>query len=517
MPATKQAFSPSSPVSTHSARRLTPVSEPKLYEELDGAVGREVFFRPTRYRSQDLAPLSAVVQVRIAGRSTQCVLVDVSQGGIAIEWPAGEIPAVGEVVEELLLALDGHTVYRGGARLASVRSVDARWVVGASLTDMLIHVDDVLQLRDVKQWQLERRAVQTPVWASPGHAAFKAEIAELRLFLDDAADHLGQLEGDLPFHVVHGEADVLARHGLQDYVRSDFTPEFLARTHRIDALVREATAAEVPRLKELSARFLQDLFLQAPWMLRARTKPLFYPGDYEVMNFIYGRHFEGRTLFGKALNYASLQSPAAEAVRGRKDMIKGQLRAAVRDWALPRPIRILSVAAGPAQEVFELLGDLEDTRAGIEIILFDQDNGALAFAYGRIRRLVEQRWPGRVKVTFLHDSIKRLLKEPQMFDAFGTFDVIVCAGLYDYLPVPTAVVLTRTLWNLLQPGGTTYIGNMAPENPSRWIMEHHLDWYLLHRTRDEMRAFAEVAAPEAELRILEERTGVNPFIALRKV
>ena len=37
----------------------------RTYEELDGAQGREVFFRPHRYRAQDLEPLTANVYVRI--------------------------------------------------------------------------------------------------------------------------------------------------------------------------------------------------------------------------------------------------------------------------------------------------------------------------------------------------------------------------------------------------------------------------------------------------------------------
>ena len=82
--------------------------------------------------------------------------------------------------------------------------------------------------------------------------------------------------------------------------------------------------------------------------------------------------------------------------------------------------------------------------------------------------------------------------------------------------VPTAVALTRNMFSRLNEGGEAYIGNMAVENPSRWFMEQHLDWVLIHRTRDEMRAFAEEAAPTAEVSILEELSGVNPFLCVRR-
>ena len=62
-----------------------------------------------------------------------------------------------------------------------------------------------------------------------------------------------------------------------------------------------------------------------------------------------------------------------------------------------------------------------------------------------------------------------------------------------------------------------YIGNMTPENPSRWFMEHHLDWFLIHRTRDALRTMAAAAAPKAHLTILEEASGINPFVRITKV
>jgi hypothetical protein len=44
-------------------------------------------------------------------------------------------------------------------------------------------------------------------------------------------------------------------------------------------------------------------------------------------------------------------------------------------------------------------------------------------------------------------------------------------------------------------------------------MEHHLDWYLIYRTREEMREIGHKAAPDAaSIQTLEEETGVNPFL-----
>jgi SAM-dependent methyltransferase len=211
-----------------------------------------------------------------------------------------------------------------------------------------------------------------------------------------------------------------------------------------------------------------------------------------------------------------LQTKAALAVKYRKDLMKRQLRLLLEAHGRSeRPLRVLSIAAGPAQELLELMAELPELPAPLEFVLFDQDKGALSYAYRRLKPVVEARFDGRVKVQYLHESIKRLLRDADLFAGFGQFDAIYSCGLFDYLQTSTSVVLTRNLFARLAPAGVLYIGNMAPENPSRWFMEAHLEWYLIHRTRAEMMEIGHRANPKALVRVLEEEAGVNPFIEMR--
>lgn len=487
------------------------------YEDLEGGQGREVFFRPIRFRPADLNPVTARVEIKFNGVATQCTLHDVSQTGVAFEWHAARHLVK---IDELVLSFDDYEAYRGGCRIVSIRDVDGVTIVAATFLDFLINIDHILQMRTVRQWRRapeERMAAGILPWHVAGHDGFKAKVAEFRLYMEEAKRQFGELELALPWNVVNGEHKAPGHQALIERVRDDFVPDVIRFAAEIDALRRLAGPEEDKRLMAYSRLHVHEYMMQSPWMARALAKPLGYPGDYEVMNYVYARQFEGPNLFGRAVSFAFLQAPASIAVRARKDMVRDRLRKLVLGWKESRPIRILSVAAGPAQEVYELLTGLEDSPAPIEIILFDQDHAALAYGYGRLIETVAAKWAGRVRVTFLHDSIRRLLKDPEIFRSFGSFDAIICAGLYDYLRVPTAVALTRNMYARLNEGGEAYIGNMAVENPSRWFMEHHLDWVLIHRTRDEMRAFAEEAAPTAEVSILEEISGVNPFLCVRRI
>jgi len=212
------------------------------------------------------------------------------------------------------------------------------------------------------------------------------------------------------------------------------------------------------------------------------------------------------------VNLAFVSTAAARAVRHRKDLVKRWLTELIESRRnVGRPLRILSVAAGPAQELVELLAEIREPPQ-MQIVLFDQDKGALAYAFRRLKPAA----PAPVQILYLHDSIKRLLRDSQIFASFGEFDAIYSAGLFDYLQGPTAVVLMRNLFVRLAPEGRLLVGNMAPENPTRWIMEHHLDWQLIYRSRGELAEAARRAAPDARIRILEEETGVNPFVELAR-
>jgi SAM-dependent methyltransferase len=490
------------------------------YAELTGAEGRDVLFRPDRYRRSELGPIHPTLELTIAGRSHQADLVDVSRTGVALAWPEGLPAEIGIDVPELTVTFDRHQAYHGAARVSSLRRMEGATVAGLSLAGPELDIEAVLQLRSVEAWAgspdgADAGAGRAP-WRIPGHDKFKAAVSEMRLLLADAQDRFEKLESELPWSVVHGEGRSPARDALIERVRREFVSEVVAYSTEADLALRAASPGERPALHAFSLRHLDEALMQTPWMHRARHKPLGYPGDFEVMNFLYTNRFSGSTLFAKAVGFAFICTPASQAVSARKDLIKERLSALIDDPSSTGPVRILSIAAGPAQEVVELLEERTSWPRPVEFVLFDQDKRALSYAHGKLSRLLAARPDAPVKIVYLHDSIRRLLRGAEALSGQGTFDAVYSAGLFDYLQTLTAVSLCRSLYRLVAPGGTLYVGNMVPDNPSRWAMEVHLDWYLIYRQPGELYEIGRAAAPEAELELLYERTRVNPFIALRR-
>ncbi len=486
----------------------------RSYEELDGGEGRAVFFRPQRYHAGDLAPLECTLLVLSNGREDSCPVRDVSQNGAAFAW-SGEPIALRQRLT-IALRFDEHESFRGEAVVGSVREQDGHTIVGISFQDFLLDVDEVLQLQTVRQWKTTAAPslAGEERWAVRGCNRYKALVAELRLLFEDTKRELDTLEARLPWHVLHGE-DNAARNALVAQLRSGFVPEVVRLSEELDDAVRELPGGHRdPAAREWSRRYLEEYLLQSPGCSRARHKPFGYPGDYEVMNFIYARPFEGATLFARAVQLAFWHSASARAVRARKDLVKDKVRALVTSRRpSDRPVRVLSLAAGPAQELAELFEELEHLDGPVHIVLFEQDKGALAHAWRRLERMVAARFAGQVQLTFLHDSIKRLLRDPQLFDALAPFDLIYSAGLLDYLQQLTAVRLTRNLAAATAEGGSVLVANMV-DHPARWYLEVPLDWPLIYRTREELLGIGTRAQPDAHVRIVEEPSGANPFLEL---
>jgi extracellular factor (EF) 3-hydroxypalmitic acid methyl ester biosynthesis protein len=489
----------------------------RRYEELDGAEGRSVFFRPQRHSAEDLAPLRCSIIVCLDGAEQEFMLRDVSQNGAAFDAPAGSSFAPQQRVD-VALRFDAHEAFRGEAFVGSVREQEHVTVVGISFRDFLLDVEELLQLRDVQRWRADGDAprVAGRAWELAGCGRYKALVAELRLFFEDARRELGAIEARLPWHVLHGDGNP-ARDALVAELRATFVPDAVRLTEELDEAVRELPGGHRdPAAREWSRRYVDEFLLQAPGAHRARHKPFGYPGDYEVMNFIYGRPFEGATLFGRAVELAFWHSRSAMAVRARKDLLKKELGDLLRarGTADDRPVRVLSIAAGPAQELTELFEELDDLPVPLEVVLFEQDKGALAHAWRRLTPSVA-RFPGLVRITMLNDSIKRLLRDPGTFAPAGGFDLVYSAGLLDYLQQFTAVAFVRNLFASVAPGGRLLVANMV-DHPARWYLEVPLEWPLVYRTRDELLEIGRRALSGARPRILEEESGANPFLEVAR-
>lgn len=484
----------------------------------DGASGkgmnRDVYFRPTRFRPEDFRPLEVVTRLRPHGGAVyELPLRNISEAGAAVEWPSALPLRKGETWSVFEVFVDGWRAWAGTIRVESVRTAEDVSVAGVSFTDGLVDIAEAMRLREVASWtSAELSSPAAEALEVPESDRFRSLVSELKLYLDDAQRWYAALEARLPWEVVHGDPKAAAHQALRRRVMEEFVSGFVRRSDRVNdawLMIPEARRLDVA---PFSRRLLHDHFLSSPLMRRALEKPLGYPGDYEVMGYMYENHFAGVSLFAKALTLAILWTRSCQAVRTRKDAVRARLEERIA--SATGPLRVLSVAAGPAQEIYEILSTAERVPVPVEVVLFDQDPAALGRAYTRLRDLVRRKPHLDVEIVYLKEDI--VTPKVDVLTSGGLYDFIFSCGLFDYFRHLVAVSRAEALARCLRSGGELYIGNMVPESPARWMMELHLEWSLCYRTREQMRAIGARAAPFATIATVEEASGVNPFLVIRR-
>lgn len=226
----------------------------------------------------------------------------------------------------------------------------------------------------------------------------------------------------------------------------------------------------------------QDLFTH-----RAFVKPRGYPGDAVMLDYVYAGEDPdwpddpAFTTLGAAVNRSLNRHPTVRAVRDRKHTITR----VIDGLGEARPgAAVFSVAAGHAREAGASRA-LREGRLG-RFVALDHDPVSLEV----IRRDL-----GGLGAQTVCASVVDLVRGGL---DLGSFDLIYSMGLYDYLRQGLAERLTAALFARLRPGGRLLIANFQPEAEGAAYMEAFMDWWLIHRTSEDLLALTR-ALPEAQI------------------
>jgi len=137
-----------------------------------------------------------------------------------------------------------------------------------------------------------------------------------------------------------------------------------------------------------------------------------------------------------------------------------------RDGAL----RVLDVAGGGTRYLRDFLEAVEPGPR-FELTVVDQDAAAVAFC----RAQALEPWASRVR--FVCAPIGSLAE--RLVDS--DFDLVISAGLFDYLEAGPARELLAHLSSLLTAEGTLAISNFHPGDRSRLVKEWLVEWPLIFR------------------------------------
>lgn len=345
---------------------------------------------------------------------------------------------------------------------------------------------------------------------------YKVALADLQSFLAHLRLWLEQVELSLstlpPPDRLRQEA--VAARELSPVV----VPAIANLFEQFEHVARRVGADAVPAHRVFGKQQLHPLLLCSPFVRRTFVKPLGYAGDYEMVNMMFRDPHEGDSLFAKMINAYALQLPPILGHRNRISLLAGMLSdEAARAARQQHGLRVFTLGCGPAQEVQRFIADsfLAD-RADFVLADFNDEtlNYTSAVLEGVKRRHGRQTRLELVKRS-AHQLIKTADKQERTNASGERYDVVYCAGLFDYLSDKLCRRLMEVFYGMLAPGGLLLATNVD-DHPARLEMECFLDWHLVHRNTAQMRALSPVSAGEDYMLIKRDDTGVNVFLEVRK-
>lgn len=313
---------------------------------------------------------------------------------------------------------------------------------------------------------------------------FKEFVANLRYDLHVYKNLFDELDNQLISETVN------TRQVLQEaLIKTEghkFRNFFHSKVQELDCIVSNYSREEHQLHGLYFRNQLMSFILCCPLMARTNVKPRGYAGDSKMMQMIYLNNYQGKSTFSKLMQKYTVGTSAAQSVRNRQtvilecvDKIRDRLKLPMRE-----KIRILSVACGPAWELKKIFKTKIDFNK-FHFTLLDQDQKALNEARQMID-YIESNSGESVKVDYVKASARTMIANKAFKNDIGKFHLIYSMGLFDYLSKPVAMRVMDRIYNLLIPQGELVVGNFHVLNSSRNFMEYWGDWYLIHRTQNEL-------------------------------
>lgn len=230
------------------------------------------------------------------------------------------------------------------------------------------------------------------------------------------------------------------------------------------------------------------------------TKPLGYSGDYLIIEKMYRFHKNTNPDYIKWDEFFHWL-PAASAVINRKELAVNLLHE-LNKKTQKEYFRVLILGSGPATEVNEYMESVTENKLYFDLVDFDQR--AIEHAKAKNQKYMEY-------ITFHNKNVLRYSPE-------GCYDLIWSAGLFDYFQDKLFIRLLRRFSCYLNDNGEMIIGNFNISNPSKKVMEVLGDWYLYHRSQENLKSFAMEAGIHPEnIEIFSEPLGINLFMKLKNL
>jgi extracellular factor (EF) 3-hydroxypalmitic acid methyl ester biosynthesis protein len=420
-----------------------------------------------------------------------------------------------EVLQDFRIFVGERLVYSGRATVSSLVNTGIMLVCEATLDDAWLDVDLFALITEPKKLQADF-AVFLQEWGKIHRILpeYKVALADIQNYFTDLKRWLDQVELAIRSSPSNDRVKLELKviHELAPTIIPSIDSLFL----RFEKVADEVTPDLLPYHRSYAKRQLHPQLLCSPFAYRTYQKPLGYAGDYEMVNMIVRDPVEGSSLFSKTINLWILSQAPAVAHRNRinylSEMLAKETRRAATDG---RRARIFNLGCGPAREIQTLLADYDISSRAV-FTLLDFNDETLQYT-GKVLADLVHRMDRKTGLELVKKSVHQVLKEEaKPRSPHERYDVVYCAGVFDYMSDRICKRLMNIFYDMLKPGGLICVTNVDAANPWQKSLEFLLEWHLIHRDCTQLKALIPDRAPRECARFTSDETGINIFLEVRK-
>jgi extracellular factor (EF) 3-hydroxypalmitic acid methyl ester biosynthesis protein len=420
------------------------------------------------------------------------------------------IVQLSEVLQDVTIRRGERVIYNGHAVVSNLVNTGLMLIVSVALTDPWKDLTGILSSQLAIREEA-RRFVSDWERLNTVRLGYQLVVGEIQSFFSDLSRWLQQLD------IRSEETHLNTQDPIDDASFRELFDPIAGQTQelfqRFEAEAEEIPGEEIVQHKAYCQRCLHPLIMRAPFPYRAYFKPLGYAGDYETVNMMLRDPRTGPSIYAEVINCIYLSTGPAQAHRNRIQILVDLLvQAAWRAAASDRQFRVLNIGCGPAVELQRFLTENEIDNCYFKLIDFNRDT--LDYTRSKMDTLLagDDR---RIELEYVQLSVHSLLKratEKRLQSEDADYDLVYCAGLFDYLSDRVCSRLLKLFHRWLRSdGGLVVATNVHPRNSSAHMMEHLLEWYLIYRDESDMRRLAPGVGKQ---RAYVDETGINVFLEI---
>jgi extracellular factor (EF) 3-hydroxypalmitic acid methyl ester biosynthesis protein len=446
------------------------------------------------------------------GATARGTLLKISQNQIVFEtYNPYSIVQLSEVLNNVTICRFNETAYVGKAVVSNLINTGLLLIVSATLVDPWVESLKSSQLPNVKEEAL-KFVIEWGQLNKNVLPEYQLSVNKMRSFLTDMNRWVRQ------FDVINKKLENHSDEDLINKVSESLLPSLAELLYKFEDATKKIEQSQLNICKRFAQQELHPLMMQSPFAHRTFSKPLGYAGDYEMVNMMLRNPYEGETAYAKLLNLFLLQAGPAEAHRNRIDILIEKIKeTAVRAKKENRRAQIFNFACGPAAEIQKFI-ELEEISENCDFILLDFSKETLDYTYELLEKIKKENNRENVGIKLIHKSVHEVLRKSiglrdSESEDLKNFDLVYCAGLFDYLSDRICAKLLNLFLSQLNEDGEILATNVHSNNPVKALMEHLLDWYLIYRDEKD---FSELIEAKNK-KIYTDKTGFNIFLEAQKL